>query len=220
MSTYKRIDVILKMAETRVVPVFYHADLQTCKSVLQACYQGGVRVFEFTNRGDFAHEVFRELVRFAGQSLPGLMLGAGTVVDAGTASLYIQSGADFIVSPLLSHEVCKVCNRRKILHIPGCATLSEVSQAEEYGAEIVKVFPGDVLKPAFVKALKGPMPWSSLMVTGGVEPTHENLEAWFRAGVTCVGIGSQLFDKQLIADGKFAELETKVREVMAIAKAL
>jgi 2-dehydro-3-deoxyphosphogluconate aldolase / (4S)-4-hydroxy-2-oxoglutarate aldolase len=214
VARFRRIEVILKIEQTRLVPVFYNADVEICKNVLKACYQGGIRVFEFTNRGDFAHEIFRELVRFATQNCPEMMLGAGTVMDTGTAALYMQLGADFIVSPVLNPEVFKVCNRRKVLHIPGCATLSEVSQAEEYGAEIVKIFPGDVLTPRFIKGLKGPMPWSSLMVTGGVEATHESITGWLKSGVTAVGLGSQLFSKDVLEKGDFQTLETTIRDLM------
>jgi 2-dehydro-3-deoxyphosphogluconate aldolase / (4S)-4-hydroxy-2-oxoglutarate aldolase len=210
----KRHEIINLLEKTRLVPVFYHADYEVVSEVLRACYAGGIRAFEFTNRGALAHEVFRELKIFAQKNCPEMALGIGTIVDAGTASLFIQLGADFVVSPILNQEIFKVCNRRKILHIPGCATLSEISQAEEWGADIVKVFPGDVLKPNFVKALKAPMPWTSVMVTGGVEPTKENLETWFSAGATCVGLGSQLFKKELLENQNYSELTQKIKELM------
>ena len=208
------------MAETGMVPVFYHPDTEVCKHVLRACYNGGVRVFEFTNRGDFAHERFAELNRYAATHFPELIVGAGTVMDAGTAALYIQLGANFIVAPVIKDDVALACNRRKIAWVPGCATLTEISRAEELGAEVVKIFPGNVLGPAFVAALRGPMPWTSVMVTGGVEPEAENLRAWFEAGVTCVGMGSQLFAKSLLAEGRFQELEDKVKTAMAVIRGL
>lgn len=202
-----------------MVPVFYHADPEICKEVISASYRAGVRVFEFTNRGDFAHETFAELVKHARVNCPQMMMGAGSVVDAPTAALYIQLGADFIVSPVLNPEVAKVCNRRKILWSPGCATLSEISLAEELGAEIVKVFPAkQVGGPEFVAAVKGPCPWSSIMPTGGVEPTEENLRAWFKAGVHCVGMGSQLVSKELVASGDFQQLEQLIREALELIK--
>jgi 2-dehydro-3-deoxyphosphogluconate aldolase / (4S)-4-hydroxy-2-oxoglutarate aldolase len=210
----KRHEIITLLEKTRLVPVFYHADLEICQSVLQACYSGGIRAFEFTNRGEMAHELFRELKIFAQKNCPEMALGIGTIMDAGTASLFLQLGAKFVVSPVLNQEIFKVCNRRKVLHIPGCATLSEISQAEEWGADIVKVFPGDVLKPNFVKALKAPMPWSSVMVTGGVEPTKESLESWFSAGATCVGLGSQLFKKEYLEAKNFQWIEEKVKEII------
>ena len=173
MARFTRIEVALKMAETGMVPVFYHKDAEVCKQVAKACYEGGVRVFEFTNRGDYAHEVFATLSKWAAGELPELILGVGSIVDAPTTALYIQSGANFIVSPLLNPEMAKVCNRRKIAWSPGCGTLSEISQAEELGAEIVKIFPGtSVGGPDFVKTVKGPCPWTSIMPTGGVEPVE------------------------------------------------
>lgn len=200
------------MEETGMVPVFYHADIETCKGVLRACYEGGVRVFEFTNRGDFAHEVFGELNKFARNELPEMMLGIGSVVDAATTALYLQLGADFVVSPILNPEMALVCNRRKVLWSPGCGTLTEISRAHELGAEIVKIFPGaQVGGPGFVEAIKGPCPWASIMPTGGVSPTEENLRPWFKAGVTCVGMGSKLFPKDIIAHKDFAALTDIVR---------
>lgn len=202
MAKFTRIEVAIKAKETGIVPVFYHADIEICKNVLKACYDGGVRIFEFTNRGDFAHEVFAELVKFASKELPELILGIGSIVDPGTASLYIQLGANFIVSPSINPEVAKVCNRRKIGWMPGCGTVTEISYAEELGAEIVKIFPAlQVGGPDFIKAVKAPMPWTNIMPTGGVEPTDESLTQWINAGAYCVGLGSQLFVKT--EDGQF-----------------
>lgn len=219
MAKYTRIEVAQKMAETGVVPVFYHADINTAKEVLRACYNGGVRVFEFTNRGDFAHEVFAALNKFALQELPGMMLGVGSVVDSGTTALYLQLGANFIVSPIMNPEMAVTCNRRKVLWSPGCGTLTEISRAHELGAEIVKIFPGtQVGGPGFVKAIKGPCPWASIMPTGGVAPTEENLRPWFDSGVTCVGMGSKLFPKQMIANGEFEALQEEVRKAVELIK--
>lgn len=194
MAKYTRIEVALKAREIGVVPVFYDADIEISKKIIKACYDGGARVFEFTNRGDFAHEVFAEINKYAIDKLPGMMLGIGSIADSATASLYIQLGANFIVAPSLNPEVAKVCNRRKIAWIPGCGSITEVSTAEELGAEIVKIFPASqVGGPDFIKAVKGPMPWSNIMPTGGVTTDTENLSKWFKAGAYCVGLGSQLF---------------------------
>ncbi len=221
MARYTRIQVALKMQETGLVPVFYHPDLAVCIQVLKACYDGGVRVFEFTNRGDFAHEVFAELNKYAIKELPEMILGIGSVVDAGTASLYIQLGTNFVVSPVLIPEMAKVCNRRKIFWSPGCGSLNEISYAEELGAEVVKIFPAEqVGGPKFVESIKGPCPWTSVMPTGGVEPTHESLSEWFKAGVICVGIGSQLISKDLIANSKYELLSQKVKETIEIIRKL
>lgn len=208
------------MEDTGMIPIFYHPDASTCKAVFDACYKGGVRVIEFTNRGDFAHEVFTELSRYVRKELPGLALGAGTVLDAPTAALYIQLGADFIVAPSLNPEVAVLCNRRKIAWIPGCGTLSEISRAEELGAEIVKLFPGNVLGPEFIKGLKGPMPWTSVMVTGGVAPDQENLAGWFGAGASCVGMGSSLVTKEIVRNKDWEKLEGQVSSAMEIIRSI
>lgn len=217
MARFTRIEVALEMRRQGVIPVFYHPDTELCKEILRASYAAGIRVFEFTNRGDFAHQVFGTLNKWAASELPELMLGVGSVVDAPTAALYIQLGAAFVVSPLLNEEMAPVCNRRKILWAPGCGSLSEIGRAEELGAEIVKIFPGSsVGGPEFVKAVKGPCPWSSIMPTGGVEPTEESLKAWFKAGVTCVGMGSNLFPKKLIDAKDWNAITETINQIRAI----
>ena len=216
MAKFDQLAVWNKMQETGMVPVFYHKEAKVAQQVVKACYEGGVRVFEFTNRGDFAHEVFAEVIRFSRAECPELALGVGSVIDAPTAALYLQLGADFVVGPMFNAEISRVCNRRSIPYIPGCGTVSEVSLAQETGCQICKLFPGDVLGPKFVKGLRAPMPWSKLMVTGGVEPTEENLSAWFRAGVFCVGMGSKLFPSSTIADSDWTGITDKCRETLAI----
>lgn len=217
----KRIDVALKMKETRAIPLYYNPDLEIMKQVISACYRGGMQIFEFTNRGDMAHELFAALMRWSREELPELVLGVGTIVDAGTCSLYIQMGAKFIVSPLLNEDMARVCNRRKVLWIPGCATASEISRAEELGAEIIKLFPGPTVGGArFLKAYLGPCPWSNIMPSGGVSPTRENLTEWFEAGAFCVGMGSQLVTKEIIREKDYKKLEETAREVMNIISEL
>ncbi len=221
MAQFKRIEVINAIYATQLIPVFYHSDLEVSRRVVDACYKGGVRVFEFTNRGDFAHEVFGELIKYVHNKYDDMILGVGSVIDAGTAALYMQLGANFVVSPILVEEMAKVCNRRKVLWAPGCGTLSEISKAEEWGAEIVKIFPGAAVGgPAFAKAIKGPSPWTSLMPTGGVSPTQENLKAWFDAGVSAVGMGSKLLPKDWIAQKKYDAISERVHEAMALIKKL
>ena len=218
MARFSRIDVALKMKETGIVPVFYNKDLEVCKQVVNACYKGGVRVFEFTNRGDYAHEIFRDLNKYAEENCPEMIMGVGSVVDAATTALYLQLGSNFIVSPVMNPEMAKVCNRRKVAWSPGCGSVSEISQAEELGAEVVKIFPGSqVGGPGFVKAIKGPFPWTSIMPTGGVSPTEENLKGWFEAGVHCVGMGSQLITKDILANSDYDVLESRVKEAIEIA---
>ena len=221
MARSSRIQVATAMYDTGMVPVFFHPQLEVCQQVVRACYEGGVRVFEFTNRGDYAHEIFSTLNKFVAKEMPDMKMGVGSVVDAGTASLYIQLGADFIVSPVLSVDMAKVCNRRKIGWSPGCGSLSEISYAEELGAEVVKIFPGtQVGGPAFVKAVLGPCPWTSIMPTGGVAPTEENLKGWFEAGVHCVGMGSKLITKEVIANQDYDTLTATTQEAMSIIQRL
>ena len=203
------------MSSTGLVPLFFHSDVSLAKQVLYACYRGGARLLEFTSRGDRAHEVFRELAVYAEQELPGMILGVGSVTDAASASLYMGLGANFVVTPVLHEDIAVVCNRRKVLWSPGCASLTEISKAEELGAEIVKLFPGSVLGPSFVKAVKGPCPWTSLMPTGGVSTDPDNLKAWFDAGVTCVGMGSQLITKEDLKGKNFEAIEKRVHTCLA-----
>lgn len=220
MAKFDKIAVLQKIGTTGMVPVYYNSDLDTAKHVVKACYDGGVRAFEFTNRGDFAHEVFGELVKWAAKECPELALGVGTIVDAPTAALYIQLGANFIVGPLFNPDVATVCNRRLVPYCPGCATVSEVGKAQELGSDLTKVFPGDVYGPNFVKDMMAPCPWSKIMVTGGVAPTRENLEGWFKAGVYCVGMGSKLFPKDVVAAGQWQAITDKCRECLDIIKEL
>lgn len=217
MARFDKLAVMCKMAEAPVVPVFYHKDAATACAVVKACYEGGVRCFEFTNRGDFAHEVFAEVVKFAAAECPDMAVGVGSVTEPGTASLYMQLGVCFVVGPLFNPAVAAVCNRRQVTYIPGCGTVSEVGNAQEAGCEICKVFPGDVLGPKFVKGLMAPMPWTKLMVTGGVEPTAENLSGWFKAGAFAVGMGSKLFPADRVAAADWQYVSEKCREALAVA---
>ncbi len=218
MAKFNKMQVMAAAKETGIVPVFYNGNLEIAEQVVKACYEGGIRVFEFTNRGDFAQEVFGELVKFAAKECPDMILGVGSVVDPGTAAIYLQLGANFIVGPLFNPEIAPVCNRRLVPYMPGCGTVSEVGKAQELGCDVTKVFPGDVLGPKFVKGLRAPMPWSNIMVTGGVKPEEENLKGWFDAGVTCVGMGSNLFPKDVIAAKEWGKITDLCKNALAIAK--
>ncbi len=220
MAQYTRIEVATVMKKTGMVPLFYHPDIELGKKVLKACYNGGARLLEFTARGDFAFEVFSELSKYALSELPGMIMGVGSITDAAAASLYMQMGANFIVTPAFREDIAIVCNRRKVLWSPGCGSLAEINTAEEMGCEIVKLFPGATYGPGFVKAIKGPQPWTSIMPTGGVSTEESNLKAWFEAGVTCVGLGSKLISKELLANKDFALLESTVRETLLLIKEL
>ncbi len=219
MARFTRLQVLNKMVELGLVPVFYHPDVDTATKIVEACAAGGAKVVEFTNRGDLAYEVFVSLVKHVSKNLPDVILGVGSIIDAPTAALYISSGANFVVGPILNPEVARVCNRRKVAYSPGCGSASEISQAEELGAEIVKIFPGDsVGGPEFVKALLGPCPWSSIMPTGGVDATRESVSAWIKAGATCLGMGSKLITKELVAARDWEGISARTRQVLAWIK--
>lgn len=219
MARFNKIQVLQTIVDTGMIPVFYNKDVEITKQVIKACYEGGVRAFEFTNRGDYAHEIFDEVNKFAAKECPELILGAGSIIDAGTASLYLQLGANFIVGPLFNPDIARVCNRRLVPYSPGCGSVSEIGFAQEAGCDLCKIFPaGNVGGPSFVKNIKAPMPWVMIMATGAVEPTEENLSAWFKAGVTCVGMGSKLFPKELIAENNWEGISDKCRKALTIIK--
>jgi 2-dehydro-3-deoxyphosphogluconate aldolase/(4S)-4-hydroxy-2-oxoglutarate aldolase len=218
MAQFSRIEVIQQMKESGMVPLFYHSDSEVAKAVLKACYDGGARLMEFTSRGDFAIEIFTDLIKYALAELPGMILGAGSVTDAAAASQYMLAGANFVVTPVFKKDIAIVCNRRKVLWSPGCGSLNEIANAEEWGCELVKLFPGSTYGPGFVKAIKGPQPWTSIMPTGGVSTEEENLRGWFDAGVTCVGMGSKLISKEILANKDYQALETEVRSVLELIR--
>ena len=201
-----------------MVPLFYHSDIEIAKKILKACYEGGARLLEFTSRGDFAHQIFDELNKYVLTELPDMIMGVGSVTDSAAASLYMQLGANFIVTPVLREDIAVVCNRRKVLWSAGCGSLTEITRAEELGCEIVKLFPGSTYGPDFVKAIKGPQPWTSIMPTGGVSTEEDNLRVWFDAGVTCVGMGSKLISNEILANEDFEGLKTKVAETLKLIK--
>ena len=220
MAQYTRHQVITEMHNSGMIPLFYDPDIEISKNIVQACYQGDARLLEFTHRGDFAHEVFRELIRFVNESLPGMIIGVGSVTDAASASHYLMNGANFIVTPVFREDIAIVCNRRKVLWSPGCGSLTEIAKAEEMGAEIVKLFPGNIYGPEFVKAIKGPQPWTSIMPTGGVTTEKENLKAWFDAGVSCVGLGSKLISKELVKNQDYDQISNTIKKTLALIQTL
>ncbi len=216
MAQYSRLHVAKVMEETGMIPLFYHSDIELGKKVLKACYDGGARLMEFTARGDFAFEVFSELNKYAIKELPGMIMGVGSITDAGAASMFMQMGANFIVTPSLREDIAMVCNRRKVLWSPGCGSLTEINRAEELGCEIIKLFPGSTYGPGFVKAIKGPQPWTSIMPTGGVSTEESNLKGWFGAGVTCVGMGSQLISKEILETQNYGLLTANVKAALSL----
>jgi 2-dehydro-3-deoxyphosphogluconate aldolase / (4S)-4-hydroxy-2-oxoglutarate aldolase len=220
MARLNRLEVFNTIVDLGLVPLFYQPDLETAKQIVTACKRGGCRIVEFTNRGDFALHAFTALTQHFAKADPEIILGIGSVVDAPTAALYISAGAHFVVSPILNAEVVRLCNRRKIACIPGCATLSEISQAEELGMEIIKIFPGDTLGgPKFIRSVLEPCPWSRIMPSGGVDATEENIRAWVESGAACVGMGGKLISKDLVAAGDYAAISNRVAQVLAWIKA-
>lgn len=220
MAQFSRMEVASVMKENGMVPLFYHPDIELGKKVLKACYDGGSRLMEFTARGDFAFEVFSALNKYAIKELPGMIMGVGSITDAAAASMFMQMGANFIVTPSLREDIAIACNRRKVLWSPGCGSLTEINKAEEMGCEIIKLFPGSTYGPGFVKAIRGPQPWTSIMPTGGVSTEESNLKGWFDAGVTCVGMGSKLISKEILDNKDYAGLTQKVQDTLSLIKKL
>jgi 2-dehydro-3-deoxyphosphogluconate aldolase/(4S)-4-hydroxy-2-oxoglutarate aldolase len=220
MAQFTRYEVLTEIYKSRMIPLFYNDDIEISKKIVQACYQGGARLLEFTHRGDFAHEVFRELISFANHSLPGMILGVGSVSDATSASYYLMNGTNFIVTPVYREDIAIICNRRKVLWSPGCGSLTEISKAEEMGADLVKLFPGNIYGPEFVKAVRGPQPWTHIMPTGGVTTEETNLKSWFDAGVSCVGLGSKLISKEIIDNQAYEELAKSVEKTLQLIQRL
>jgi len=214
-----RLAVLAAMMEQGVIPVFYHPDVEVCINVIQACANGGAKCIEFTNRGDFASHVFLEVTRHFVKADPSVIMGVGSIVDAPTAAIYIANGTNFVVGPILNADVAKLCNRRGLPYSPGCGSATEVSYAQELGCEIVKMFPGSsVGGPEFVANIRGPMPWTKLMPTGGVDPTEESLTKWFKAGIVACGIGSNLITSDLLKAKDYQGIEQKVAATIALLK--
>lgn len=210
MARFSRFEVLTQLYAQRMVPIHYEPTFETIRDIVVACYAGGTRVFEYTNRGDFAHEVFGALRRYVNEKMPDLKLGIGSIADAGTCALYLQLGADFVVSSTFQEEVARLCNRRKILYIPGCSTATEIARAEEWGCEIIKIFPAQCLGPAFIKAVKGPSPWSCLMPTGGIELTEASFRSWFEAGAVSIGLNTVLMTPDVIQSKNWAVLSDRI----------
>lgn len=219
MARFMRLETLNKIKEIGVIPVFYHGEFEVAKGIVMACAEGGAKVIEFTNRGDFADEVYGQLEKFVKKEIPDVILGVGSIIDPYTAALYISSGANFLVGPVLNVDVAKLCNSRKLPYSPGCGTVTEIATAHELGCEIVKVFPGEEIGgPGFIKSVRGPMPWATLMPTGGVSSSKESLSAWFEAGAACVGMGSNLITKELVARRDFAGIRKNVENCIRLIK--
>lgn len=217
MSKHQRLETLTRIKQLGLVPIFNTHDIDRARSIVKACYDGGATVVEFTNRGDRAIDVFKELAVFRDAQLPELVLGAGSIMDGPTAAAYINAGADFIVSPVVDEEVALVCNKRKIPFMPGCGTVTEIHKAHALGVEFCKLFPGDCLGgAAFIKSIKGPMPWTEIIAMGGIAPTEESLGEWFKAGTACVGMSSNLFPKTLLEIGDFDQIRRIIQQTLEI----
>jgi len=218
MPNFLKHEVVAEILKVGLVPVFYNRDMSVTKKIIQACAQGGATVIEFTNRGDYAHEIFSDVSKWSQKELPQVILGVGTVLDPATAGLYINNGANFVVGPVFNPDVAKICNRRKVTYIPGCMTPTEISEAEEMGVDIVKVFPGNIVGSKFIKAIRGPCPWLKLMPSGGVEVTRENISDWITAGAVALNIGSNLIKKDFIKTGDFNGIQKLVEQCISWIK--
>ena len=212
MPQFLKHEVVRKILDIGLLPVFYNDDIKVAKRIVQACADGGATVVEYTNRGDFAYQIFNELSSWSQKEFPDIILGAGTIVEPTTAGAYINSGANFIVGPVFNLDVAKICNRRKVVYIPGCMTPTEISNAEEVGADIVKIFPGKTVGPSFIKAIIGPCPWSKLMPSGGVEVTQENISDWIKSGASALNIGSNLIKKDLVKANDYNGIKKLVEQ--------
>jgi 2-dehydro-3-deoxyphosphogluconate aldolase/(4S)-4-hydroxy-2-oxoglutarate aldolase len=219
MARFMRLEVINTILEIGVIPLFYHGEFETAVELVNACARGGARAIEFTNRGEMAYPVFAELVKHFAKPAPSVILGVGSIIDAPTAALYLAAGANFIVGPSLNPEISRLCNRRKILYLPGCATENEITAAEELGAEICKLFPGDSLGPGFIKAVMAPCPWHRLLPTGGVDATQASIGEWITAGAAAIGLGSKLITAQAVKEKDYNGIAAKTAQCVCWIKA-
>lgn len=220
MAKHTRLETLTRIKRLGLVPIFYNPDIETAKSIVKACFAAGAAVAEFTNRGDRAIEVFRELTILRDVEMPEMILGVGSIVDGLTAAMYIAAGADFVVSAMLDESIADVCNRRKIPYMPGCGTVTEIHNAHKLGVEFVKFFPADCLGgPTFIKAVRGPMPWTEIIGMGGIAPTAESIGPWFKAGAAAIGMSSKLFTKEWLASGDYAAMTDRIKTVLEIIQA-
>lgn len=218
MPKFSKHEVIARLSEIGLLPVFYNEDIEVADEIVRACNEGGAKIVEFTNRGDFAFEIFSKLAKKYNEESSEVILGVGTIVDPSTANLYVNCGANFIVGPVFNANVSKACNRRKVPYIPGCSTPSEIYSAEEMGADIVKVFPASTVGTSFIKSVLGPRPRSKLMPSGGVKATRDDISAWFEAGAIAVNIGTDLIRKDLVKAKNFEGIRRRVEKCISWIK--
>ncbi len=206
--------IITTITKQGLLPLFYHTDREVSLEVAKALYKAGVRVIEYTNRGEQALANFKYLVEQRDAVMPGMLLGIGTIKTVTHAQTFIAAGADFIICPAVIKEVAEVVHAANMLWVPGCMTATEITIAEQAGATFVKLFPGNLLGPSFVSAIKELFPGTSFMPTGGVELDRANIKAWFDAGVKAVGMGSKLISKQILETRNYEQITTLTKQVL------
>ncbi|MDB5011502.1 MAG: bifunctional 4-hydroxy-2-oxoglutarate aldolase/2-dehydro-3-deoxy-phosphogluconate aldolase [Mucilaginibacter sp.] len=215
----KKATILNLIPEQGILPLYFNKDTEVSINILHALYKAGIRTVEYTNRGEAALKNFARLREVCDKELGGMYLGIGTIKDAASAQAFIDAGADYIISPGLVEDVVEVANKHDLLWVPGCMTPSEIINAENLGAKVVKLFPGNILGPAFLAAIKELFPNLLFMPTGGVELNKENIGAWFKAGVCAVGMGSKLISKELMEGKKYEELTAATKQAIEIVKA-
>jgi len=208
--------ILKKITDQAILPLYFDADETVSLEVLKALYAAGIRLVEYTNRGEAALNNFKKMVALRNSEMQDLLLGIGTIKNAQMATTYIEAGADFIICPGLVEEVVEVANKHDMLWIPGCMTPSEIIRAENLGAKMIKLFPGDMLGPNFMSGIKSLFPNLIFMPTGGVSLDKDNVEAWFKAGVSAVGMGSKLVSKQLLQEKNYSKIQEMAKKAIEI----
>lgn len=202
-----------------ILPLFFNEDAVVSLEIIRTLYKAGIRVIEYTNRGKEALDNFKALKKAANREMPGLFLGIGTIKNVSDAEAFIDAGADFIVSPIVNPEVGKVASKHKLLWIPGCMTPTEIYLAQKNGADLIKIFPANVVGPGFISSVRELFPGQLFIPTGGVELEAKNINSWFHAGVCAVGMGSKLISKQIMDKREYAKLYTDTVRAIELVKA-
>lgn len=216
----KRERILNIIAQQGILPLFYDTSEEASSNVLKALYAAGIRTVEYTNRGEAALQNFSVLRRICDTELTGMQLGIGTIKTGDEASAFVDAGADYLISPGVVKAAAKVADKAGLLYVPGCMTPTEIIKAESYGATLMKIFPGSVLGAGYITAIREIFPALKFMVTGGVEPEAKNLQAWFAAGVTAVGLGSKLITKQLLESREYSKLTTRTKEALDLIQTI
>ncbi|MDB5223272.1 MAG: Bifunctional 4-hydroxy-2-oxoglutarate aldolase/2-dehydro-3-deoxy-phosphogluconate aldolase [Chitinophagaceae bacterium] len=216
----KKAELLKLIPEQGILPLYFTKDSEVSVNVLKALYNAGIRAVEYTNRGEAALQNFKKMREVCDSELKGMYLGVGTIKDGAMAQTFIDAGADYIISPGLVQSVAEVADKNNMLWVPGCMTPSEIIFAETLGAKMIKLFPGNILGPAFLSAIKELFPNLLFMPTGGVDLDKENIAGWFKAGVCAVGMGSKLISKQLLEEKNYVKIEELTRQAMEIVKSI